>query len=210
MLKFLVGPILVGAGYAAGSYYGADAEQIVHKRPAQTYVAVEQALSNFPTSGTTSFDGGQPSPYEIKIDRTPGEKLAATLFFAGRRAAEVDIAFSAQNSGRDTLMKANVHGDGTVLRAALAGTDKAEFAYAPDWMLNLTFKPLLHELAVQIEEGRSGRFPPVNQADSGAEWEANLRAEQRDDVARWREDEATQPAVDPDAAAQSYMGRSRN
>ena len=28
MLKFLVGPVLVGAGYAAGSYYGADAEQL--------------------------------------------------------------------------------------------------------------------------------------------------------------------------------------
>ena len=70
MLKLLLGPVLLGVGYAAGSYYGSDAEQLVHKSPDATYAAVEQALGNVKQSGTTFFDGGTPVPYELHIDRT--------------------------------------------------------------------------------------------------------------------------------------------
>lgn len=63
MLKFLIGPALVGAGYTAGSYYGADARQLVHKSPAVTYAAVEQALANTRQSGTTFFDTNEPAAY---------------------------------------------------------------------------------------------------------------------------------------------------
>ena len=37
MLKFVIGPVLLGAGYLAGSLYGSDVEQIVHKSPSDTY-----------------------------------------------------------------------------------------------------------------------------------------------------------------------------
>ena len=60
MLKFLIGPVLVGAGYVAGSVYGSDAEPGVHKNPNVTYAAVEQALANVRQSGTTFFDGARP------------------------------------------------------------------------------------------------------------------------------------------------------
>ena len=40
--KFLIGPALLGAGYAGGSYYGADAEQLVHKTPDEVRDAVEE------------------------------------------------------------------------------------------------------------------------------------------------------------------------
>jgi hypothetical protein len=63
MFKFLIGPVLMGAGYLAGSFYGSDAEQAVHKSPSVTYAAVEQALGNVRQSGTTFFDGGTPVPY---------------------------------------------------------------------------------------------------------------------------------------------------
>jgi len=59
MYKFLIGPALVGAGYATGSFYGADAEQLVHKSPSVTYAAVDQALANIRKSGTTFFDGAR-------------------------------------------------------------------------------------------------------------------------------------------------------
>ena len=51
-------------------------------------------------------------------------------------------------------MVARIHSDHTVLRTALAGTNKARLAYAPDWMLNLAMRPLLQQLATQIEQAK--------------------------------------------------------
>ena len=62
MLKYLLGPVLMGTGYVAGSVYGRDAEQLVHKSPSETYAAVETALDNIRPSGTTFFEGGTPIP----------------------------------------------------------------------------------------------------------------------------------------------------
>lgn len=203
MLKFLIGPALVGAGYAAGSYYGADAEQTVHKSPSATYEVIEQALNNMPTSGMTSFEGGTAVRYELKVERAPGEKLVATLFFEGKEGAAAELTFVPQNGGRDTLIKARIHADRSVLRPALAGTDKARLAYAPDWMLNLTFKPLLKQLAGEIESGQSAKLDGIEGGETQAQWEANLNDEQRGDRARWGQYEATAPALDPDAAARN-------
>jgi hypothetical protein len=210
MLKLLVGPVLVLAGYAAGTYYGADAEQLVHKDPNLTYASIDQALGNIRPSGTTSFEGGTPVPYEIKVDRTGGEKLQIGLFFAGKEGANADVRFIPQNGGHDTLVRAQIHGDRSVLRGVLAGTDKERLAYAPDWMLNLSFKPLLQQVASQIEHGEVAQLKEVSPAEAQARWEANLSEEERGGLAQWRQYQATQPAVDPDAAAQNYTDRKGN
>lgn len=210
MLKLLVGPALVGAGYAAGSYYGADAEQVVHKDPSQTYAAVEQALGNLRPSGITSFEGGTPVHYEIKVDHAAGEKLGLILLFAGKQGVEAEMSFVSQNGGHDTLIRAQIHADRSVLRTVLANTDKARLAYAPDWMLNLSFKPVLQQLAGQIERGEIARLDGVSSSEAEAQWEANLSEDERSDIAKWRQYEATQPAVDPDAAAQNYLDRQSN
>lgn len=200
MLKFLVGPVLVGAGYAAGSYYGADAEQLVHKSPSVTYAAVEQALVNTRQSGTTFFDGGTPMPYEIKVDRTLDQRLVIDLVFDGRQGAEADLTFTPQNGGKDTLISTRIHGDRSVLRTALAGTSKARLAYAPDWMLNLTARPLLQQLAQQIEQGEAASFDGTTEGETQAQWESNLTSDQREQVSQWQQYQATRPSVDPSAA----------
>jgi len=61
MRKLLIGPVLTGAGYAAGSYYGADAEQLVRKSPDVVQAAVEQAVTD--RTGTMQFDNGRAVPY---------------------------------------------------------------------------------------------------------------------------------------------------
>ena len=209
MYKYLLGPVLSGAAYAAGAYYGADAEQLVRKNPSATYQGVEQMLGNVPASGTTSFEGGTPMPYALKIDRTPDERLVATLSFDGRAGASADFRFAPQDGGAATLVTATMHGDHAVLRQALAGTDKARLAYAPDWMLNLTARPLLAQLATQIEHGQAAHahFPGFR---NEAEWESSLPPEQQQQVQGWRQYEATRPAVDPDAAARNYMSGGAN
>lgn len=205
MLRFLIGPLLVGAAYAAGSYYGADAEQLVHKSPSVTYAAVEQALGNMPQSGTTFFEGGTPAHYEIKIDRSLGQKLVVTLFFDGRQGAEADIDFTPRDGGASTLIATGIHANRSVLRQVLAGTSQSRMAYAPDWMLNLTFKPVLQQLATQIEQGQSAEIEPMGEGEAEARWESNLSDEQRNQLAEWRQYDATRAATDPDAAAQKYL-----
>jgi len=202
MYKFLIGPALVGAGYATGSFYGADAEQLVHKSPSVTYAAVDQALANIRKSGTTFFDGGTPMPYEIDVDRTREQHLVINLLFDGRQGAQADMTFTPQSDGKDTLITTRIHGDRNVLSTALAGTSRAKLAYAPDWMLNLTAKPLLQQLAQQVEQGQAVSFDGSRGGQDEAQWEANLTADQRQQVSEWQQYQATRPAVDPNAAAE--------
>ena len=204
MLKFLIGPVLMGVGYAAGSYYGSDAEQLVHKPPSVTYAAVETAIGNVRQSGTTFFDGGKPVPYEIHVDRTADQKLVLTLFFDGKQGAEADINFLPHDNGASTLIATRIHADRTVLRTTLTGTSKARLAYAPDWMLNLTFKPVLEQLAAQIEQGQAATIQGISEGEAEAQWESNLSDEQRQQVSEYRQYEASQPMTDPDADAQRY------
>jgi hypothetical protein len=204
MLKYLLGPVLMGTGYVAGSVYGRDAEQLVHKSPSETYAAVETALDNIRPSGTTFFEGGTPMPYELKVDRTFDQSLQLHLFFNGEQGAEADLDFVPQNGGKDTLVTVHMHGDHSVLRAALAGSDKARLAFAPDWMLNLAARPLLQQLAGQVEQGQPASFG-MSEGEAEAQWESNLSDEQRQQVSEWRQYDATRPAVDPNAAAQNYM-----
>ena len=204
MFKFLIGPVLMGVGYAAGSYCGSDAEQVVHKSPTVTYAAVEAALGNVRQSGETFFDGGTPVPYELHIDRTLDQKLILTLYFDGKQGAEADIDFSPRDGGTSTLIAARIHSDRSVLRSALAGTSKARLAYAPDWMLNLTFRSVLQQLATQIEQGQAASFEGLSPSEAEAQWESNLTADQRERVSEYHQYEATRPATDPDSDAAKY------
>ena len=198
MLKFLIGPALVGVGYAAGSYYGADSEQLVHKNLSVTYAGVEEALAGVRDSGTTAFEGGTPMPYALTIDHDLDRSLSLHLSFAGKPGADAELIFTPQNGGADTLVTAKVHGDRDVLRTALAGTSRAKLAYAPDWMLNLAMRPLLQQLATQIESGQSARsaLAEWSPGDAEARWEAQLTPEQRGQVAQCQQYQATRPALD--------------
>ena len=204
MIKFLIGPALMGTGYLAGSYYGSDVEQVVHKSPDVTYAGVEAALDRVRPSGTTFFEGGAQIPYELKVDRTPDQQLVLRLMFNGQQGAEAEITFTPQEDGKDTLIATKIHADHKVLRTALAGTDKARLAYAPDWMLNLTLKPVLKQVADQIEQGQAATFQGMSEGEAEAQWENNLSDDQKKDVAEWRQYDATRPAVDPNADAQNY------
>src|SRR6266446_7259362 len=101
MLKFVIGPVLVAGGYLAGSAYGRESDQLVHKSPSVTYAAVEQALGNVRPSGITFFEGGTPTPYELKVDRTLDQRLVVTLFFGGVQGAQADLTFTPKSDGRD-------------------------------------------------------------------------------------------------------------
>jgi hypothetical protein len=126
--------------------------------------------------------------------------------FNGQQGAVADIIFTPQNDGKDTLITTRIHGDRSVLRTALAGTDKARLAYAPDWMLNLSAKPVLKQLAKQIEEGQSATIQGMTEADAEAQGENNLSDEQRQQVSEWRQYDATRPSVDPNADARNAGG----
>lgn len=202
MRKFLIGPALTGIGWVAGSYYGAAAEQLVHKTPDATYDGISQVLDNMPQKGTTYFDGGKPVPYEIQVDRLPDERLTVHLLFDGHEGGRTDILFTPQNAGQDTLVTATAHGERAVLGETLAGTSEARLAYAPDWMLNLlTLRPLLKQIAGQIEQGQPAAIPGMSQAD----WEAKLSPDEQHQMQEWQQYDAARPTTDPNADAQRFM-----
>jgi hypothetical protein len=205
MLKFLIGPLLLGVGYIVGSIAGRDSEQLVHKSPSETYAAIEAAADNVPHSGTTFFDGGRPMPYQIKVDRTPDDRLALSLLFGGQLGAEAEFQLTPENGGRDTLVTVHLHGSPSVLRTALAGTSKAKLAYAPDWMLNLTARPMLRQLAEQIERGGGASLAPSGDSSPQEPWESNLTTAQQEQAGEWQQDQATRPAVDPNTDAHTYL-----
>ena len=207
MWKWLIGPVLLGAACIAGSVYGRDSEQLVLKSPGETYAGVEQALDSMPRSGTTSFEGGTAMPYEVRIDRQPEQQLLVTVLFAGRQGASAELDFAPRNGGSATLLTAKIRGNHSVLRSALAGTSEARLAWAPDWALNLAARPLLRQVAAEIEQGAEAQIvPQMTQADAEAQWEQNLTDEERQGLQQYNQYEATQPTVDPDAAAANYMG----
>lgn len=209
MWKWFIGPLLVGTGCIAGSVYGRDAEQVAHKGQADTYAAVEQALDDLGDSGTTSFEGGTPMRYQLKIDRTPDRQLVATILFADREGARAQFDFTPQDGGNSTLIAVRIHGDREVLRQVLAGTSRARLAYAPDWMLNLAARPLLSEVVQEIDRGEMAKFTgPTSTGEAEAQWEQNLSDDQRNNIQQWRQYDASAPTTDPDAAAANYMGNS--
>ena len=103
----------------------------------------------------------------------------------------------------------DVHGNRSVLRTALAGTSRARLAYAPDWMLNLSFRPVLRQLAEQLEAGGEPDLG-LTPGEAQAQWESNLSEDQRRQVADWRQYDATRPAVDPAADAQRQISGGTN
>ena len=205
MRKLLIGPALTGIGYVAGSYYGAQAYQIVHKSPGETYSGVSHALDNIPEKGTSQVEG-KAVPYELRIERQPDRQLIVHVLFGGREGGTTQIDFTPQSDG--TMMTAKSHGDRAVLGEALAGTSKARLAYAPDWMLNLlAVRPLLRQLAQQIETGQQESIGGMTEAD----YEAQLPEDQQKQIEAWRQYDASRPMVDPNADAKNYIqGNSGN
>ena len=204
MLKFLIGPVLAGAGWIAGSYFGADARLVVHKGLNSTYEGLTQALDGMPQSGMTSFEGGKPVSYEIKADRIYGKRLYIRVMFGGREGATGEITLTPQNSGEETLVIAKAHGDREVLRDVLAGSSRARLAYAPDWMLNmLSMRPLLQQLGEQIEKGERVSMGFQSRSD----WESSLSEDEQRKVQEWRQYDAARPRVDPNADAERFLQR---
>jgi len=205
MRKLLIGPALTGIGYLAGSHYGAQAYQIVHKSPGETYSGVSHALDNIPEKGTSQVEG-KAVPYELRIERQPDRELIVHVLFGGREGGTTQIDFTPQSDG--TMMTAKAHGDRAVLGEALAGTSKARLAYAPDWMLNLlAVRPLLQQLARQIETGQQASIGGMTEAD----YEAQLPEDQQKQIEAWRQYDASRPMVDPSEDAKNYIqGNSGN
>jgi hypothetical protein len=205
MRKLLIGPALTGIGYLAGSHYGAQAYQIVHKSPGETYSGVSHALDNIPEKGTSQVEG-KAVPYELRIERQPDRELIVHVLFGGREGGATQIDFTPQSDG--TMMTAKAHGDRAVLGEALAGTSKARLAYAPDWMLNLlAVRPLLRQLAQQIETGQQSSIGGMTEAD----YEAQLPEDQQKQIEAWRQYDASRPMVDPSEDAKNYIqGNSGN
>lgn len=202
MWKFLLGPLLFGALCLTGSIYGAKADQVVHKPPSLVRAAVSQAIADN-REGTVSLEGGKPLAFALQLDTISDEEMVLRMMMNGKPGVETHLSFAPQNGGGDTLITAKVHTDHVVLREALAGTSKEKLGYAPDWVFNLTIRPLLQKFAEQVERGEASQ--PMQNLASRADWEAQLQPEQQRELQEWRQYDAARPMVDPNAAARDYV-----
>jgi len=136
-------------------------------------------------------------------------QLVIHVLMDGKQSAQANVSLKPQHGGQDTLIALKIHADRAVLREELSGTSKEKLAYAPDWMFNLTMRPVLQKLAEDIEKGQS-LGDPMQGYQSEADWESSLPPEKQKQVQEWRQYEASKPMVDPNAEAQRYMNGSEN
>ena len=207
MLKFLIGPVLLCAGYVAGSFYGSSADQVVQREPAEVFAAFAALVDSHGGGGTMRFAEGPAVPYALDVEETSGERMVVRMAMAGSHVGEAELIFTPQDGGKATLVSMKIHADRAVLRKALAGTPKAKLAYAPDWMLNMAMKDPLRAYAEQIEAG-GAHYDAMTAAMRDADGGTQLTPEQQRQMDAWRQYDASRPAVDPDAAAKSYLGGS--
>jgi hypothetical protein len=138
----------------------------------------------------------------------PDKSMAIQLTFDRQPGVSAHVTLTPQEGGAATLMAVKLHGNYAVLHDMLAGTKEARLAYAPDWLLNLTFRPVLRALGEDIEKERG--FASLSGGESQADWEAKLSPGEQQQVAAWRRYEAARPATDPNADAQRYMSGGGN
>jgi len=97
----------------------------------------------------------------------------------------------------------NAEAFGAVLRDKLAGTKQARLAYAPDWLLNLTFRPVLKSIGEDIEKEQD--FASILRSGSEADGNGMSSPEQQRMMDARQQYEATQPISDPNADAEKYL-----
>jgi|SoimicmetaTmtHAB_FD_contig_111_1612_length_860_multi_2_in_0_out_0_1 hypothetical protein len=205
MIKLLIGPALAGIVWLAGSYYGHDAEQLVQKSPDAVYGALSNMVDGSleRDAGITRDDGGRIET-DLKLAAfDPGKSMSIQLLFDGQPGASADVTLTPAQGGKATLIAVKLHSDHAVLREKLAGTSQARLAYAPDWLLNLTFRPVLRALGEDIEKEQG--FASILGGESDADRQAKLSPDQQREMEQWQQYEAAQPSVDPNADAQKYL-----
>jgi hypothetical protein len=204
--KLLIGPALLGATCLGGSYYGRDAEQRVAKDPDTVYSAISQLVEGSETRGASlDREDGKRVETDLKLAASdPGKSMSVQLLLDGQPGATADVAFAPDEDGKATLVSVRLHSDHAVLRDKLAGTSQARLAFAPDWLLNITFRPVLRAIAEDIEKEQG--FASA----SGSQSEAQLTPEQQREQQAWQQYQAAQPTTDPNQAARDYLSQSGN
>ena len=200
--KFLIGPALLGAGYAGGSYYGADSEQLVRKSPDEVRDAVEQAASD--RAGTMELEGGKPVPYETKVERTDDGGLILRIMMAGKQAAETDVALVPQDGGKG-------HADDRQDSQRPCGAPRRacrNVEGAAGLRARLDAQP--HRAPAAAPDRRADRAgqavgDPMHGFQSQADWEASLPPDKQREMQEWHQYDASRPMTDPDADAKKFM-----
>ena len=205
MIKLLIGPILMCVTWVVGSYYCRDAEQLVHKSPAAVYAALSNMVDgSLERDASLTRDDGRKVQTDLKLAASdPDKSMTIQLLLDGQPGASADVTLTPQQDGKATLIAVRLHSDHALLRDKLANTSQARLGYAPDWLLNLTFRPVLRALGEDIEKGRG--FASVLGSQSEADWEAKLSPDQQHQMDQWRQYESAQPTTDPNADAQKYL-----
>lgn len=203
-----------GAGlWALGGGAGADAEVTVHKPPQAVYAAVSDAFDQMEISEVIPADDGSTVAFQVTVEREPGESLSSAVLVDGEEAARVEFTVSAEDGGAATRLTGDLEVDQAVLQKHLADGPNQDVTKIPEFAFDMAMKAALKDMAEKIEAGMPLASPGQSLAALRMQHRqgtpSNVNEQMAQATRRYAEQEkmrqATQPALDPNAAAREYL-----
>jgi hypothetical protein len=192
---------------------GHDAEQLVRKDPATVYAAFADAFAQGSLGGASQYSDLWHGGMQTFVDKASPSVLDVATKFDGKTATSVHFTFTPQDGGKATMVDADVSVDRAVMQAGLAGAPKEALANLPESAFAAGMQRVMAKYANRIESGM-----PLNNANEGwmtgggdppPEFYEGMSEEQKAEIHQHdqeqREDAATAPMVDPEAASRAYL-----
>jgi hypothetical protein len=182
---------------------GADASQVFHQKPDVVYDAFVEAWSS------TNNDAIGEVPIEVQTEKTEDKKLDVKVLINHETATEAHFTFTPQKDGAETLVKASVSVDQTVMRKAFAGTEAgARFANIPDFAYRMAMQRMLQKWAGRLDSGMPMTDGYATAFAKPSELDPSYANSESRYEQRRKQEKASEPMVDPDANARRYLNGS--
>jgi hypothetical protein len=216
MRKGMRAAVIAAAAVAVASCgaIGHDAEQLVKKDPSTVYQAFAGAFEEGAMGGASQYSNLWNGGYQVFVNKRSATKLDVVTKFDGKTSSEVHFTFTPKDGGKATLVDADVAVDTAVMRKAFVGTPKENLANIPEPAFKQGMQRMMAKYAERIEAGM-----PLNSSSEGwqtaamdlpPEFYEGMSDEQRAAIRQHgeeeRQDAASAPTLDPDAAAKNYLG----
>lgn len=195
------GALCCACAYMAYANFGGAVHQRVHASPHQVYEAFAESFSDAEQGGVTEPRVGESVQYEVKLDEVRDKSIDLRFTLDAKEAGRLHLDF-APDGDDQTMITGTVDADQHLIYDKL-GSHAGSIPNSPALAFNLGLKSMLEKAAEKIEKGE-----PLGRAIDGFE----MRHEEYSDSARRaaeyrRQREATEPMVDPDAAARRYLNQ---
>jgi hypothetical protein len=199
---------------SCGTGTGHDARQMVKEDPATVYKAFAGAFEEGAMGGASQYSNLWNGGFQIFVEKPSATKLDVVTKFDGETSSEVHFTFTPKDDGKATLVDADVAVNTAVMHNAFKDTPQQRLGDLPEAAFKLGMQRTMAKYAERIEAGMPLNSPGEGWQTAAAsepppEFYEGMSAEDRAEIRRHDEEEkqesASAPMVDPDAAARNYL-----